>query len=231
MLCNLVESQRRKSRRTAGTVASFIAHYGLILVALYTSAQAETVGDGPRQEKVAFVEPPQKQPPERQPLSREQIVAPMPVRDIQVLVAPVEIPTMIPEIDLRRGMTDPDAFAAPRPPFGTSSSAETATKPHGEAYGEREVEKAARQAPNSATPSYPDILRQADVEGEALVSFVVDTAGRVEIASFKVIRTSHELFATAVKSALPRMRFFPAEVGSNKVRQLVQQPYSFAIVK
>jgi outer membrane biosynthesis protein TonB len=35
-------------------------------------------------------------------------------------------------------------------------------------------------APNSATPSYPDILRQAGVEGEALVSFVVDTTGRVD---------------------------------------------------
>jgi protein TonB len=101
----------------------------------------------------------------------------------------------------------------------------------GEAYGEREVERPVRQAPNSAAPAYPDILRQAGVEGEALVSFVVDTSGRVEVGSFKVIRSSHELFAAAVKNALPRMRFIPAEVGSDKVRQLVQQPYSFAILK
>ena len=51
------------------------------------------------------------------------------------------------------------------------------------------------------------------------------------MASFKVIRTTHELFATAVKNALPRMRFIPAEVGDKKVRQLVQQPFSFAITK
>jgi protein TonB len=87
------------------------------------------------------------------------------------------------------------------------------------------------QAPNSPTPQYPDILRQAGVEGEALVSFVVDTTGRADVASFKVIRATHELFATAVKNALPRMRFIPAEVGDRKVRQLVQQPFSFAITK
>jgi protein TonB len=34
-----------------------------------------------------------------------------------------------------------------------------------------------------------------------------------------------------VKNALPRMRFIPAEVGDKKVRQLVQQPFSFAITK
>jgi protein TonB len=86
-------------------------------------------------------------------------------------------------------------------------------------------------APNSATPSYPDILRQAGVEGEALVSFVVDTTGRVDLSSFTVVRTTHELFAKAVKDALPRMRFIPAEIGDRKVKQLVQQPFSFAIVK
>jgi hypothetical protein len=30
---------------------------------------------------------------------------------------------------------------------------------------------------------------------------------------------------------LPRMRFFPAETSRGKVRQFVQQPFSFAIVK
>jgi protein TonB len=34
-----------------------------------------------------------------------------------------------------------------------------------------------------------------------------------------------------VKQALPAMRFVPAEVGGKKVKQLVQQPFSFAITK
>ncbi len=232
MLGNLVESKPQSTRRTAGTVASFIAHYGVILFALYTSAQAETLDDGPRQEKIAYVETRQTPPERKDPVSPEQMAAPLPVKDLQMLVAPVDIPTVLPDIDLSKGITDPEAFVRRRPLTADSASAPTTARPNGgEAYGEREVEKPVTQAPNSAAPAYPDILRQAGVEGEALVSFVVDTTGRVEIGSFKVIRTSHALFAAAVKNAVPRMRFFPAEVGSNKVRQLVQQPYTFAIVR
>ena len=64
-----------------------------------------------------------------------------------------------------------------------------------------------------------------------LAQFVVDTSGKAEAGSFKVLKTSHELFAQAVRSALPGMRFIPAEVGGKKVKQLVQQPFTFAITK
>ena len=87
------------------------------------------------------------------------------------------------------------------------------------------------QAPNSATPRYPEILKSAGVEGEVLASFEVDTTGRAVSSSFKVLKTSHELFASAVRNALPNMRFLPAEIGGKKVRQLVQQPFVFAIQK
>ena len=85
--------------------------------------------------------------------------------------------------------------------------------------------------PGSGSPRYPDILRSAGVEGEVLAQFVVDTLGRVEPGSFKVIRKSHDLFEAAVRSALPQMRFLPAEVGGRKVKQLVQQPFVFALQK
>ena len=64
-----------------------------------------------------------------------------------------------------------------------------------------------------------------------LATFVVDTTGRADPSSFKVLRATHQLFEKAVRDALPRMRFIPAEVGGKKVKQLVQQPFSFAIVK
>ena len=87
------------------------------------------------------------------------------------------------------------------------------------------------RVPGTGSPRYPDILRSASVEGEVLAQFVVDTTGRVEVATFKVIRKSHDLFEAAVRSALPNMRFLPAEVGGRKVKQLVQQPFVFALQK
>jgi protein TonB len=233
MFNNLVESKPKKTRKMGGTIFSFVAHYGLILFVIYTSAQAATQDDGPKQEKVDFVEVKKEEAPKpKEPPPPELVAAPPPPKGFQVLTAPVEIPNVLPDIDLTRRVTNEADFTGKGAAGGFSTGVETkAVANDNNTYFEFQVEKPVMQAPNSPTPQYPDILRQAGVEGEALVSFVVDTTGRADPASFKVIRTTHELFATAVKNALPRMRFIPAEVGDKKVRQLVQQPFSFAITK
>ena len=59
----------------------------------------------------------------------------------------------------------------------------------------------------------------------------VDTTGRAEPSSLKILKSSHDLFIQSVKNALPQMKFIPAEVGGRKVKQLVQQPFSFSISK
>jgi periplasmic protein TonB len=230
MFSNLVESKPKSIRRAGGTIFSFTAHYGLLLFMIYTSAGVATAGEAPREEEVNFVEPTppevKKQPPP------ELVAAPLAPKSVPLLVAPIDIPNTIPEIDLTVRPTNPADFE--RRAFERSEPSGTGTnraEPDQPFYMDFQLEKPASVAPNSAAPAYPDILRQAGVEGEALVSFVVDTTGRVDLGSFKVIRATHDLFATAVKNALPRMRFLPAELGDRKVRQLVQQPFSFAIVK
>lgn len=61
----------------------------------------------------------------------------------------------------------------------------------------------------SPGPRYPDILRQAGVGGEARVRYVVDTVGRALVSSFEVLRSTHPLFATAVRNSVPGQRFEP----------------------
>jgi protein TonB len=233
MFTQLVESKPARKRSSTGTAVSFVAHYGLILVVIYTSAEAADVDSRPREEKIIFEALKKTEPSEKPPSEPELIVAPAPPKTVPVLTAPIEIPNTLPEIDLRNAPTDPTAYSGKRNPGfsgGTQTEAEPAPRADKD-YFASEVEKPVVQAPNSAAPAYPDVLRQAGVEGEALVSFVVDTLGRVDLATFKVIHTTHDLFAAAVKNALPRMRFIPAETSRGRVRQLVQQPFSFAIVK
>ena len=98
-----------------------------------------------------------------------------------------------------------------------------------EPYFEFQVEVPVKPAPGSAMPRYPNLLRQAAVEGEVLAQFVVDTTGRAEIGSLKILKSSHELFTESVRTALPQMRFVPADVGGKKVKQLVQEPFSFSM--
>jgi TonB family protein len=98
-------------------------------------------------------------------------------------------------------------------------------------YFEFQVEKTAAQLPGQSSVRYPDMLKSANVEGEVLAQFIVDTDGRYVEGSFKVLKSSHDLFTAAVRNHLPNLRFSPAEVGGRKVKQLVQQPFTFALSK
>ena len=75
------------------------------------------------------------------------------------------------------------------------------------------------------------MLRSANVEGEVLAQFVVDTTGRADMGTFKVLKSSHDLFTNSVRAALPQMRFYAAEIGGRKVKQLVQMPFQFTLTK
>ena len=98
-------------------------------------------------------------------------------------------------------------------------------------YFEFQVEKPVRLASGSANPTYPAELKASNVSGVVLAQFVVDTLGRAEVSTFKVLKSDHQLFTEAVKNTLPELRFIPAEVGGRKVKQLVQQPFTFATSK
>ena len=96
-------------------------------------------------------------------------------------------------------------------------------------YFEFQVQVPVRTAPGSPAPKYPPSLKAQGIAGEALVQFVVDTLGMPLLESFKVLKSSHELFTLAVRDALPNMRFTSAVFDERKVRQLVQQPFVFSI--
>ena len=96
---------------------------------------------------------------------------------------------------------------------------------------EFQVEQQVRMIPEAANVPYPDALRSAKVEGEVLAQFVVDADGSYAPGTLKILKSSHPLFTTAVSNALPTMHFVPAEIGGRKVRQLVQQPFTFAMAR
>ena len=182
-------------------------------------------------EKVEFVEVKKEEAPKpKEPPPPELAAAPPPPKGFQTLQAPVDIPDVLPDIDLTKRVTNEADFTGKGVEGGIAKGVEKKVEVNEDnTYYEFQVEKPVMQAPGSATPQYPDILRQAGVEGDVLVTFVVDTTGKAEPNSLKVLRSTHDLFTKAVQTALPRMRFIPAEVGGKKVKQLVQQPFTFTI--
>jgi protein TonB len=92
-----------------------------------------------------------------------------------------------------------------------------------------DVDTAAVRSSNSAAPAYPLKLLQSHIMGSVYAQYVVDTTGFADTASFKVLTSTNLEFVIAVREALPYMRFRPAKIGSLKVRQLVEQQFSFKI--
>lgn len=93
-----------------------------------------------------------------------------------------------------------------------------------------EVDSAVTRYPDSAAPAFPATMLTQNIEGSVSAQFVVDTLGYVDLMSFRVLDSTHPDFANAVRVALPGMRFRPAIAASHKVRQLVQQMFSFKIL-
>src|SRR6476619_2154729 len=237
MFNNLLESKPKKEKRGGGTVTSVVLHSIIVGLAVYATANAAIRHEKPRQEKIDFVETPKDQPPPKEepppPPPPDVVVAPPPPKGFQVLTAPVEIPDVIPDIDLSKKVTDENDFSGKGVAGGVAKGVEggKAVVQSDQPYFEFQVEKPVVPAPGSVSPRYPDMLRQAGVEGEVLAQFVVDTTGKAEPGSLKILKSSHDMFVQSVKNALPNMKFIPAEVGGRKVKQLVQQPFTFSISK
>lgn len=97
------------------------------------------------------------------------------------------------------------------------------------AYQIVEVDSAAERDPTSAAPVYPPDLESRGVEGHAILRFVVDSTGRIDMASVMTVEASAPEFDRAVRAAMPGMRFRPAKVGERPVRQLAEQLFRFEV--
>jgi len=238
MFNNLIESKAQKQKRAGGVVMSAVIHTVLITAAVYGTLHASEALEKPKAEKVEFVtvkkdEPP---PPKEQPKPPppDVVVKAPPPKGFQVLTAPIKIPDVLPDIDLSKKVTNEEDFTGKGVAGGVAKGVVGGTPQpvnDNQTYFEFQVEKQVSPQPGNSGPRYPDMLRSANVEGEVLAQFVVDTTGRADMSTFKVLKSTHDLFTNSVKATLPNMKFYPAEVGGRKVKQLVQMPFQFNLSK
>ena len=238
MFDNLIESKAKKQKRAGGTVMSAFIHAAVISAAVYATAHATDALDKPKAEKVEFVTvkkdepPPPKETPKPPP--PDVVMKAPPPKGFQVLTAPIKIPDVLPDIDLSKKVTNEEDFTGKGVAGGIAKGVVGGTPQpvnDNQTYFEFQVEKQVSPFPGNPAPRYPDMLRSANVEGEVLAQFVVDTTGRADMSQFKVLKSTHDLFTNAVRASLPNMKFYPAEVGGKKVKQLVQMPFQFSLTK
>lgn len=77
--------------------------------------------------------------------------------------------------------------------------------------------------------SYPPLLRDAGVTGQAVLQFRVGSDGAVDPASVRVTEATHDAFARAAAGVAGRMRFRPARREGRPVSVHVELPITFAL--
>lgn len=235
MFDNLIESRAAKQKRAAGTITSVVVHAVLITAAVFGTLHASQTLEKPKAEKVDFVKvkkdvPKPKDEP-KPPPPTVPLKAPPP-KGFQVLTAPIKIPDVLPDIDLSKKVTNAADFSGVGVAGGTAKGVVGGTPQSvngDQALYSFQVEKQVQLVPGQPPPPYPDVLRQSGFEGEVMAQFEVDSTGHADMSTFRPLKSSHPLFTEAVKQMLPKYKFFPAENGGRKVRQLVQMPFEFNI--
>jgi TonB family protein len=76
---------------------------------------------------------------------------------------------------------------------------------------------------------YPDSLRQAGVQGRVIVQAVLDTMGRAEPWSVKIIQSPHPGFDQPARNFVLGALFRAGRVQERAVRVLVNVPLDFSI--
>jgi periplasmic protein TonB len=235
MFSTLLESKARKQRSPGATAFSAVMHTVLISLAVYATAHAKSEMAKPKEVDIQMAEikkepppPPKNEPPPPQ----DQPLAPPPPKGFQVLQAPVDIPDVIPKIDLTKAVTNAEDFTGVGVAGGVGRGQKGGTGPVTDDAAPMynfAVDKPAYAIPGQDAPPYPGALRNAHVEGEVQVQFVVDTTGHADMSTFKVLSSPHEMFTQAVRNQLPKYRYIPAEVNGRKVKVFVSQAFIFKI--
>lgn len=242
MFGTLLESTRSRQSKAGSTFMSVVAHAALVAGAAAATTSAGRPGGTPRPPEVIDVI---YTVPERRddvaPAARGRVTLPddeSPARRVprgidqpRLMIPPVGMPRELPSIDAGAGWPVIGTNSVPGREDGpiTGSYLGSGASPGGVLTADGVERTVALR--HAAEPAYPAALRQLGVEGAVRVLFVVDTLGRVELASVDVRASAHEAFSEAVRAVLPRLRFAPARVAGRPVRQLVEMPFVFSLTR
>src|SRR5688572_15186214 len=213
MFGELLESRATPERHRGGTVVSIIGH-GVFIALAGVATVSRLTAIGPDWRSVPL--PRDNTPAPPRPASPSQPRRPSTSTPSQPLAPPLAPLVLIP-------LPDVPTFESPgQPVAGIEWSTDRVGVPTGIARpgsgGSEDgipfapgVDKPAIALAGNPSPRYPDVLRRANVTGEVVVQVVVDTTGRADMSTLRVLSSGHALLTDAVLAAYPRARFIPAE--------------------
>ena len=201
--------------------ASLAIHSAMIAGVVYATLHAAPPHDQIRMDTRVVLLAPQEQQNAPDP-------PPVPLGDalqgFQTVAVSAQIPTDMPPVDLQQRF-DPKDYSGSG---AESSRASDMVESGNEVYAEGLVEE--RPALLSApAPVYPALLKQAGIQGRVMLPAVIDTTGRVEPASVRIMKSSHPAFDQPTRDWILKALFRPGRLHGRGVRVSIHLVVDYSI--
>jgi len=246
MFDNLVESRGKQQRSWRQAVASVSVHGAVIFaVVKATQGAAEVIRPTADTSMVFTVmkapkpEAPAAAKAASPPPSNAPAVMNPPPEGFKTISAPIDIPKDIPPINFDQKPLDPMDFTGRGVEGGSrfgvigglgtvdgSGTGGQGLGGNGSAYSVNTVDDPP-EVISVPDLRYPPALERALISGQVELQYVIDTTGRAEPHSFKVLSQTHESFVESAEATVRKARFRPARKAGHPVRVEVQQLFRF----
>lgn len=223
MFDTLIESkhQSRKGQLFGTGLLSLLIHTGIIAGGVYATLQA---GQSDNTVKIdtamVYIQQQQEKQPDQPPPPQLDIQ----LKGFQTVVAPTDIPTNIPPVNLNEKF-DPKDFSG----VGVEGGSASGIVPTGGEVLSVDVVQEKPERLSGPPPVYPELLKQAGIEGTVVLRAIVDTTGRIEPNSVQIIASPNPGFDQPAKTMILKSLYRPARVYGRAVRVLIEQPISFTL--
>ena len=201
--------------------ASLAIHAAMIAGVVYATLHATPRDDQIRMDTRVVLLAPQEQQNAADPPPVQLADA---LSGFQPVAVSAQIPIDMPPMDLQQRF-DPKDYSG----SGVDGSRASGIVVSGnEVYAEALVEE--RPALLSApAPVYPPLLKQAGIQGRVILRAIIDTTGRVEPASVRIIKSPSPAFDQPTKDWVLKALFRPARLHGRGVRVFINLPVDYSL--
>ena len=224
MFDTLIESRRKSEKKKyfGVGVVSLVMHTIIITAAVIATLTAGPADNSVKVDTnmVYLQQEQQQKQPEPQPVLDVQL------KGFQTVVAPTDIPTNIPPINLQEHF-DPKDYSG----SGVEGGVGNGIVPSSDQVLSVDVVQEKPERLAGPQPVYPPLLQQAGIQGVVKVEAIIDTTGHVEPNSVRVVESPNPGFDQAAKTVVLKSLYRPARVYGKAVRVLIQQPINFQITR
>ncbi len=223
MVFTLLESKWKtgKKRLVGVGFASLVIHSAMIAGVVYATPHAAPRDDRVRLDTRVVLLAPQEQQ-KAADLPPAQLADAL--RGFETVALSAQIPTDMPAVDLQQRF-DPKDYSGSGVEGSRVSGIVVSVS---EVYAEALVEErpALLFAP---APVYPALLKQAGIQGRVILPAVIDTTGRVEPASVRIMGSPHPAFDQPTKDWVLKALFRPGRLHGRGVRVLINLLVDYSI--